>query len=69
MARSATAACAVVRLGGKAAFWARVGDDANGHAAIKSLTEAGLDCSGVRLVTGVRARSAPWWWTGMANAS
>jgi len=51
---SATAACAVVRLGGKAAFWARVGDDANGHAAIKSLTEAGLDCSGVRLVTGVK---------------
>jgi len=51
---SATAACAVVRLGGRAAFWARVGDDANGHAAIDSLSEAGLDCSGVRLVAGVK---------------
>ena len=50
---SATAACAVVRLGGRAAFLgAGRGDDANGHAAIKSLTEAGLDCSGVRLVRG-----------------
>ncbi len=51
---SATAACAVVRLGGRAAFWARAGEDANGHAAIDSLTGAGLDCSGVRFVAGVK---------------
>ena len=35
---SATAACAIVKLGGRAEFWARVGDDANGRAAIASLT-------------------------------
>ena len=42
---SASAACAIVKLGGRAEFWARVGDDANGRAAIASLAEAGLDCS------------------------
>ena len=51
---SATAACAVVKLGGRASFCARVGDDANGHAAIDSLSETGLDCSGVRWVQGVK---------------
>lgn len=51
---SASAACAAVRLGGRAAFWARVGDDANGRAAIASLTEAGLDCNDVRFVPGVK---------------
>ena len=49
---SASAACAIVKLGGRAEFWARVGDDANGRAAIASLTEAGLDCSNVRYVSG-----------------
>ncbi len=51
---SASAACAIVKLGGRAEFWARVGDDANGHAAIASLTEAGLDCSNVRFVPQVK---------------
>lgn len=51
---SASAACAIVRLGGRAEFWARVGDDANGRAAIASLVEAGLDCSNVRYVAGVK---------------
>ncbi len=51
---SASAACAIVKLGGRAEFWARVGDDANGRAAIASLTEAGLDCSHVRYVAGVK---------------
>ncbi|MBL8310859.1 MAG: sugar kinase [Burkholderiales bacterium] len=51
---SASAACAAVRLGGRAEFWARVGDDANGRAAIASLTEAGLDCRAVRFVPGVK---------------
>ena len=47
---SATAACAIVKLGGCAEFWARAGDDANGRAVIASLTEAGLDCSSVHYV-------------------
>ena len=51
---SASAACAIVKLGGRAEFWARVGDDANGRAAIASLTEAGLDCSQVRYIRGVK---------------
>lgn len=51
---SASAACAIVKLGGRAEFWARVGDDANGHAAIASLVEAGLDCSNVHYVAGVK---------------
>ncbi len=51
---SASAACAIVKLGGRAEFWARVGDDANGRAAIASLTNAGLDCSNVRYVTGAK---------------
>ena len=51
---SASAACAIVKLGGQAEFWARVGDDANGRAAIGSLTEAGLDCTQVRYVSGVK---------------
>lgn len=51
---SASAACAIVKLGGRAEFWARVGDDGNGRAAIASLTEAGLDCSNVRYVDGVK---------------
>ena len=51
---SASAACAIVKLGGQAEFWARVGDDGNGRAAIASLTDAGLDCSNVRYVEGVK---------------
>ena len=51
---SASAACAIVKLGGQAEFWARVGDDANGRAAVESLTEAGLDCSNVRYMSGVK---------------
>jgi sugar/nucleoside kinase (ribokinase family) len=51
---SASAGCAIVKLGGQAEFWARVGDDANGRTAIASLTGAGLDCSNVRYVDGVK---------------
>ena len=51
---SASAGCAIVKLGGRAEFWARVGDDANGRAAIASLTEAGLDCTQVHYVPGVK---------------
>ena len=51
---SASAGCAVVALGGRAEFWSRVGDDANGRAAIDSLTEAGLECNAIRFVNGVK---------------
>ena len=51
---SASAACAIVKLGGRTEFWARVGDDANGRAAIASLTDVGLDCSNVHYVAGVK---------------
>jgi len=51
---SASAACAIVKLGGHAEFWARVGDDANGRAAIASLMDAGLDCSNVRYIARVK---------------
>lgn len=51
---SASAACAIAKLGGRAEFWARVGDDANGRAAIASLSEAGIDCSNVRYIAGVK---------------
>ena len=51
---SASAACAIVKLGGRAEFWARVGDDANGRAAVASLTEAGLDCTQIHYVKGVK---------------
>jgi sulfofructose kinase len=45
---SSSAACAIAALGGKAAWWGRVGDDANGRAAMASLAEAGIDVSDVR---------------------
>lgn len=45
-----SAACAFVRLGGAAAAWGRVGDDARGAAMCAALAEAGLDVSGVRIV-------------------
>jgi sulfofructose kinase len=50
---SASAACAIVALGGQAEFWARVGDDANGRAAIASLKTAGLNCDHVKFIDGV----------------
>jgi sulfofructose kinase len=46
---AATAAVAVARLGGSAAFWGRGGDDAAGHEMRKSLSEQGVDVSQFRL--------------------
>jgi sulfofructose kinase len=51
---SASAACAIAALGGSAEFWARVGDDANGRAAIASLVDARLNCNNVLWVNNVR---------------
>jgi len=50
-----SAACAFTRLGGTAAAWARVGDDADGAFIKHSLSEAGLDVSGIRSFRGGRS--------------
>jgi len=47
---AATAAVAICRLGGAAAYWGRVGSDAAGHAAIRLMREFGVDCSGVAVL-------------------
>lgn len=47
-----SAACAFVRLGGRAALFARTGDDERGRAMAVELAAAGLDVSGLRPVPG-----------------
>lgn len=49
---SSSAACAIAALGGKAAWWGRVGDDGNGRAAMASLASAGIDVSDTRYEKG-----------------
>ena len=49
---AATAAVAVARLGGRAAFWGRAGDDAAGHAMRDELAREGVDVSAFRLFAG-----------------
>lgn len=51
---AANAAIAVVRLGGRAAFWGRVGDDLNGEPLARALEEEGVDVTGLRRVPGGR---------------
>jgi sulfofructose kinase len=46
---AATAAVAVARFGGIAAFWGRGGDDAAGHEMRRTLSEQGVDVSQFRL--------------------
>lgn len=53
-----SAACAFTRLGGNAAVWARVGDDADGTFIRDSLAAEGLDVSGLRTVRGGRSSQA-----------
>lgn len=53
-----SAACAFVRLGGRAGVWGRVGDDARGAAMRATLVEAGLDVGGVRIVPGGKSSVA-----------
>lgn len=53
-----SAACAFARLGGQAAVWARVGDDADGTFIRDSLAAEGLDVSGLRMVPGGRSSQA-----------
>ncbi len=47
---AATAAVAICRLGGRAAYWGRVGADAAGQAGIAGLERHGVDCSGVAIL-------------------
>ncbi len=51
---AANAAIAVVRLGGRAAFWGRVGDDLNGEPLAQALDQEGVDVAGLRRVAGGR---------------
>ena len=50
-----SAAAAIVRLGGRARLFARVGDDAAGLRFVDDLTQAGVDCDSVRRVPGARS--------------
>lgn len=52
---AASGGAAIVRLGGRVEFWARVGDDPVGRATIADLAAAGLDLTRVRLVPGGRS--------------
>lgn len=49
----ANVACAVARLGGRAAFLGKVGDDMHGHFLRRTLAEAGVDVSGLAVDGGV----------------
>jgi sulfofructose kinase len=49
---AANAAIAVRRLGGRAAFWGRVGDDANGELLLRALREEGVETQDIRVIPG-----------------
>lgn len=51
---AANAAIAVARLGGKAVFWSRVGDDLNAPPLMTALEAEGIDISGMRRAPGGR---------------
>ena len=53
-----SAACAFARLGGRAAIWARCGDDEPGRAARAALQAEGLDVTGLRAVPGAASSQA-----------
>lgn len=49
---AANAAIAVRRLGGRAAFWGRVGDDSNGELLLRALREDGVETADIRVIPG-----------------
>lgn len=49
---AANAAIAVCRLGGRAVFWGRVGDDSNGELLLRALREEGVETSDIRVIEG-----------------
>lgn len=52
---AANAAIAVTRLGGRAAFWGRLGDDANADILADGLTDEGIDLAGMKRIPGGRS--------------
>lgn len=52
---AANAAIAVQRLGGRAAFWGRVGDDPNASLLTEGLRAEGIDLTGLHVVPGARS--------------
>ena len=54
----ANAAVAVQRLGGRAIYWGRVGDDQTGDEVLWLLTHEGIDVSDVRRLAGFRTKIA-----------
>ncbi|MBS7702120.1 PfkB family carbohydrate kinase [Chelatococcus asaccharovorans] len=52
---AATAAVAVARLGGQAAFWGRAGRDLAGEAMKRELVAEGVDASGLALIDGAQS--------------
>ncbi len=53
-----SAACAFAKLGGRAAIWARCGDDGPGQSAKVALEAEGLDVTGLRAVPGAASSQA-----------
>jgi sulfofructose kinase len=49
---AANAAIAVRRLGGRAVFWGRVGDDSNGELLLRALRGEGVETSDIRVIEG-----------------
>lgn len=52
---AASAAYAIVRLGGRADLWAAVGDDETGDRIIRELADSGIETGGMVIVPGVRS--------------
>jgi len=52
---AANAAIAAVRLGGRAAFWGRVGDDPNASLLTEGLAAEGIDLTGLQVFPGARS--------------
>jgi len=52
---AATAAVAVSRLGGRAALWARLGDDAAGRLILDELARWSVDTTAVKVIAGARS--------------
>jgi sulfofructose kinase len=55
---AATAALTIAALGHAAAYWGRVGCDANGARVLARLTDAGVDCATVRRVADAKTATA-----------
>lgn len=52
---AASAAYAVVRMGGRASLWGAVGDDEAGHRIVRELGQSGIETDGMVIVPGARS--------------